>query len=41
MEDCVRMSRTKLTLGEMLGNEKSEAMEGDGMVEKRGTIKER
>lgn len=41
MEDCVRMSRTKLTLGEMLGNEKSEVMEDDGMVEKRGTIKER
>lgn len=30
MEDCIRMSRTKLTLGEMLGNERSEVMEGDG-----------
>lgn len=41
MEDCIRMSRTELTLEEMLGNERSEVMEGDGRVEKRGTIKER
>lgn len=41
MEDCIRISRTKLTLGEMLGNERSKVMEGNGMIEKRGTIKER